>query len=479
MSANIKDHGLGLYHIPVNEIQVVTNIRKTFDEESLNELAESIKTYGILQPLVVRPLASKSESPSIHGQWDRFVLVAGERRLRAAKIAGLTCVPCRVVRLGEKQAAEVQLLENLQRQDLNPLEEAEALASLLKEHDYTQEQLAGKLGKSQPWIASRVRLLRLPEAVREKIPRGIINASAAEVMIPFAEKSPQAIEAVVQQMEQRSIPVSRLKQELEHAAKQAGRPLSMPGYGSYVPKFDLEQCRSCVKVMYIQERVWSDIEPEAKPWCTNPECWDAKQNVVQESEKARPDVVDTRNLSHNDYRYMYEGPRHECEGCDNKKTSVGSGTSVCLDPPCYERLLRDERKAKKEAEEQAISDVVDKVVTECDTQLYIGALVRLPRRLLMTLAAIILLEVRPQTYINKDKWRKERLDWPDEHDWSLAGEEWTKLRDALSKLGAWDLASLIIEWIAIAKAADKKTEWLEYLIKDSGLRKNLEVPESA
>lgn len=129
--------------------------RKHFDEESLEELAQSINTYGIIQPLSIRKLGE-----------DRYELVAGERRLRAAKKAGLTEVPAIIVDITDRESAAIALLENLQRENLSFLEEAEAYYNLIKDHSYTQEKLAELIGKKQSTIANKIRLLKLETEIR-------------------------------------------------------------------------------------------------------------------------------------------------------------------------------------------------------------------------------------------------------------------------------------------------------------------------
>jgi ParB family transcriptional regulator, chromosome partitioning protein len=129
--------------------------RKYFDEESLDELAQSIKAYGIVQPLSVRKLSD-----------EKYELVAGERRLRAAKKAGIKEVPVIIVDISDEESAAIALLENLQRENLNFLEEAEAYYNLIKNHSYTQEKLAQVIGKKQSTIANKIRLLKLDEEIR-------------------------------------------------------------------------------------------------------------------------------------------------------------------------------------------------------------------------------------------------------------------------------------------------------------------------
>ena len=129
--------------------------RKTFDPESLSSLADSIAANGLIQPIIVRP----SESSALYS------IVAGERRWRAARMAGLSEVPVVIIDADDKKAAEYALVENIQREDLNPIEEAEGLKSLIEDYNLTQEQAAKRVGKSRAAIANALRLLELPDEV--------------------------------------------------------------------------------------------------------------------------------------------------------------------------------------------------------------------------------------------------------------------------------------------------------------------------
>ena len=177
--------------VPVAAILVAGNVRKRFDEDALAELAADIAANGILQPLVVRL------NPVLGDQ--RYVLVAGERRLRAARIAGLETVPCMVHDLDATAAARVQLLENLHRADLDPIEEAEALQALIDQHHYTQRGLGEALGIAQPTVANKLRLLRLPETVRESISRGILAPSTAQALLRY-EQRPALVETAAKRL---------------------------------------------------------------------------------------------------------------------------------------------------------------------------------------------------------------------------------------------------------------------------------------
>ena len=138
--------------------------RKTFSEESLNELAASIREHGIVQPLIVRK------------KGERYLIVAGERRFRAARIAKLKKVPVIIVDYDEKKMREISLIENIQRENLNPIEEAQAIRFLMQEYHLTQEELSDRLGKSRPVIANSLRLLFLPDSITQMIREGKISA---------------------------------------------------------------------------------------------------------------------------------------------------------------------------------------------------------------------------------------------------------------------------------------------------------------
>ena len=160
--------------------------RKTFDEAALEELADSIRQHGVLQPLLVRPLTSGG-----------YQLVAGERRWRASRLAELKEVPVIIKELSDTEAMEIAIIENLQREDLNPIEEAEGLQALIDKCGYTQEQVAISVGKSRPAITNALRLLKLPEEVREMAKDGTISAGHARALLAF-DNQPMMIECANQ-----------------------------------------------------------------------------------------------------------------------------------------------------------------------------------------------------------------------------------------------------------------------------------------
>ena len=145
--------------------------RKNFDADALEELANSIKQHGIIQPIILSP------------EGGRFSVVAGERRLRAAKLAGLKKVPAIVRSLTEAERGEISLIENLQREDLNPIEEATAYKTLMERFSLTQEELASRLGKGRPTVANSLRLLTLAPAVQELLINGRLTAGHARALV--------------------------------------------------------------------------------------------------------------------------------------------------------------------------------------------------------------------------------------------------------------------------------------------------------
>ena len=153
--------------------------RKNFDEEKINSLASSIEENGIIQPIIVQK------------KGDGYRIVAGERRWRAARIAGLSVIPAIVRDLTDRQTMEQALIENIQREDLNPIEEAMAIQNLLKTHKLTQDQLAKKLGKGRSSIANTLRILELDESLQEFVSRGDLSEGHAKVILGVKDKEDQ------------------------------------------------------------------------------------------------------------------------------------------------------------------------------------------------------------------------------------------------------------------------------------------------
>ena len=169
----------GVQTIRISEIEPKGDQpRKYFDTESLEALAESISQHGLLQPIIVR-----------EGEGGFYQIIAGERRWRASKMANLTEIPAIIMEVDALKAAEVAIIENVQRENLNPYEEAQAYASLMKEFNLTQEEVSAKVGKSRPAIANTMRLLELPEDVLDLLKDGAISAGHARALLGLKDKS--------------------------------------------------------------------------------------------------------------------------------------------------------------------------------------------------------------------------------------------------------------------------------------------------
>lgn len=189
--------------------------RRTFDTQALESLAESIRQAGVLQPLLVVENGA------------RYRIVAGERRYRAARMAGLQSVPCVVRDMTEQERMEAALIENLQREDLNPIEEAAGIRALMEECGYTQELAAKRVGRSRPAVANLLRLLQLPESIRELVKAGELSAGHARVLAGLADESRQL--ALAERAVREGMSVRELEklaaQTMEKPAKPEPKPL--------------------------------------------------------------------------------------------------------------------------------------------------------------------------------------------------------------------------------------------------------------
>ncbi|MBE5813693.1 MAG: ParB/RepB/Spo0J family partition protein [Clostridiales bacterium] len=184
--------------------------RKEFDKDALEQLSQSIRESGVLSPILVVENGG------------RYRIVAGERRYRASRLAGLSTIPCIVRNMTNVEQMEAALIENLQREDLNPIEEAAAIRSLMSECDYTQEEAAKRLGKSRPAIANALRLLNLPQQIIDMVIRGDLSAGHARVLAGLEEEARQLTLAEECLREGYSV------RKLEEAAKQTADKPSAP-----------------------------------------------------------------------------------------------------------------------------------------------------------------------------------------------------------------------------------------------------------
>jgi ParB family chromosome partitioning protein len=180
LSDNSLEENMSSQAVKLNILDIEPNkeqARKQFDEAALSELADSIAQHGVLQPLLVRPIFGGG-----------YQLIAGERRWRASRIAGLTQVPVIIKELSDDDAAVISLIENLQREDLNPVEEALGFASLIKDFDLTQEEAAKRVGKSRPVVANALRLLKLPEKVLDYVRENKLSAGHARAIAAIEDE---------------------------------------------------------------------------------------------------------------------------------------------------------------------------------------------------------------------------------------------------------------------------------------------------
>ena len=172
----LQTESTGSLSLPISQVESCSSQpRKSFDEASLAELADSIREHGIIQPLTVRKLAS-----------GYYQIIAGERRWRAARIAGLQEVPVIVIEADDRKAAELAMIENLQREDLNPMEEAAGFQSLIETYHMTQEEAAKQVGKSRSAVTNSLRLLGLTPAVRQLVEEGKLSAGHARALLPLS-----------------------------------------------------------------------------------------------------------------------------------------------------------------------------------------------------------------------------------------------------------------------------------------------------
>lgn len=198
--------------LPIDEIEPNRDQpRKTFDETALAELADSIRAHGVLQPLLVRPSADGS-----------YRLVAGERRYRAARMAGLTEVPVTVREMTDEEESVFALIENLQREDLNAIEEAEGLKQLIESYGLTQEQAASRVGKSRTAVTNALRLLNLPQTVSDLVKNGKISMGHARALLSVEDEA--ELSRIADLIVQSGISV----RETERLCKQAGKEKKSP-----------------------------------------------------------------------------------------------------------------------------------------------------------------------------------------------------------------------------------------------------------
>ena len=218
----LPDQNEGSISLPISQVEPGLNQpRKRFDEDALSDLADSIRVHGIIQPLTVRRLAT-----------GYYQIIAGERRWRAAKAAGLQEVPAVIIEADDRKVMELGLIENLQREDLNPAEEARGYRTLMEEYGLTQEQVAQQMGKSRPAITNTLRLLALPPEVMGLLEEGVLSAGHARAILgaPTAALQREAAKKVVDgqlSVRQTEALIKALQKEKLDKPKEQGPDLSL------------------------------------------------------------------------------------------------------------------------------------------------------------------------------------------------------------------------------------------------------------
>ena len=221
----LKPEAAGNLYLPISQVESYSaQPRKLFDEDALAELADSIREHGIIQPLTVRKLSS-----------GYYQIIAGERRWRAARLAGLQEVPAIVIEADDRKAAELAMIENLQREDLNPMEEAAGFQALMENYHMTQEEAAQRVGKSRSAVANALRLLGLTPSVREMVELGKLSAGHARALLPLSPVVQESTAAMVV-LQELSV------RETERLAKKMGRqpPVESDPVGGKKPSMDVD-----------------------------------------------------------------------------------------------------------------------------------------------------------------------------------------------------------------------------------------------
>jgi ParB/RepB/Spo0J family partition protein len=445
---------MAVVELPVSAVKPnPRNPRRDFDAAGLDELAQSIREVGVLQPVLVVP------------DDGGYRLVAGERRYRAACLAGQETIPAIVRDLTPEQEVQVMLIENLQRQELNPVEEAAALHALVSEFGWKQEALAQKLGVSQPWVANRIRLLRLPAEVLDLISRGILTAHHGLALLKVAAAEDIWRECV-ERFRRWETPAARAGSVVDDVIKEKGRPLFTKSSWSK-PLFDLRECTDakCRYRVHAAILTWDGAEAEEdegqeparreRPFCLKPSCWDEKQQKALEEENRRRQqeweerrralgegagsctaIVENprEELGYDNYRWFggTQVDPVECalSGCGKLQLGRyfdGILKELCLDPSCFEKKLK--RLQKKSAEEEKAR----RKELEVRIRAFVDAVDGPPGgRMLVFLAAQMLMYGPTSSQWTHEKIRREvykRYGWP--YEWKTDYAGWRENIDDL------------------------------------------------
>lgn len=344
--------------IPLDLIRADRNVRRRFDEGKHQELVESIRRVGVLQPVLVVP---DPEEDGAH-----YLLVAGERRVRAAREAGLTEIPAVLKELTPQEIVEVMLVENLHRQDLDAIEEADGYRRLIDECGYTQQQVAERVGVSQPQVANRLRLLRLPETVQDSISRQILSAGHGLALLKL-EAAPEMQRKAAESWVENEVPARQADDHVNQLIRSRGKPLTTGSYGD--PAFDTTICLAasnpCPKA--VRAKDWSG--EKTLIYCLDRECWDGKQEAALEAKREAVmapvqdggpgTVFDLREQIGVSYRHLDGDPGFldstRCEVCEHNRPAKhwnGGPIRICINPECFEQQRKQASERARAEEEQ-------------------------------------------------------------------------------------------------------------------------------
>ncbi|MBR2108884.1 MAG: ParB/RepB/Spo0J family partition protein [Ruminococcus sp.] len=242
---NETENGESTVTLNISELEPNRNQpRREFDEEALNSLADSIKQHGLIQPILVRPILGGG-----------YMIVAGERRYRACQIAGVTEIPVVIRELTDKETMEIALIENLQRENLNPIEEAKGYRSLMDDYGLTQEQVSEAIGKSRPAVANSLRLLNLPDEITIMLEQGKLSSGHARALLSFDNESEMirvANEIALSDMSVRQI--EKIAQQKKKTSAPKTAPVKTPSFYSIVEQTLGEYLGTKVKVTPLKKK---------------------------------------------------------------------------------------------------------------------------------------------------------------------------------------------------------------------------------
>lgn len=327
------------------------NPRRRFEEDALEELADSIRRHGLLEPLVVRPLG------------DGYELIAGERRLRAAKSAGLSAVPVIVRDASDEESLELAIVENLARRDLNPMEEARGYRELMA-LGRTQGEIGQVVRRSQEAISNTVRLLDLPDEIQERISAGELTASHGRALLRWRQVAPQVLCLIAQAVAELHVPARELEAGVPYSVRDRLQIAGMTRWTYQLAHEYKEKCNSCASNL--------------TGYCIQPECWDRIMSEEQEATRQRQAAKEGTVQSAKDVRAAgmialgWPTPPTACalEACDQSVWAEGRGGKAelfCGDRACYTRLKCQDDERREHAVNAYIEQRVDAVREKLDS----------------------------------------------------------------------------------------------------------------